>query len=38
MDGWVSQGLGYPYQGLLVQGDRVIQAEETKAEINRIQR
>lgn len=38
MDGWVSQGLGYAYQGLLVHGDQVIQAEDTKTEINRIQR
>lgn len=38
LDGWVSQGLGYPYQGLLVRGDQVIQAEDSRTEINRIQR
>jgi murein DD-endopeptidase MepM/ murein hydrolase activator NlpD len=38
MDGWVSQGLGYPYQGLLIHGNQSIQAEETKTEFNRIQR
>ena len=38
MDGWVSQGLGYAYQGLLVRGDQAIQAEDSKTEVNRIQR
>ncbi len=39
MDGWVSQGLGYEYQGLLVRGDRVIQAEELLiTDYNHIQR
>lgn len=38
LDGWVSQGLGYAYQGLLVRGDQVIQAEDSKTEVNRIQR
>jgi murein DD-endopeptidase MepM/ murein hydrolase activator NlpD len=38
MDGWVSQGLGYAYQGLLVRGSQSIQAEETKTDFNRIQR
>jgi murein DD-endopeptidase MepM/ murein hydrolase activator NlpD len=38
MDGWVSQGLGYPYQGLMVRGSQSIQAEETRTEFNRIQR
>jgi murein DD-endopeptidase MepM/ murein hydrolase activator NlpD len=38
MDGWVSQGLGYAYQGLLVRGDQTVQAEETLTDINHIQR
>ena len=39
MDGWVSQSLGYEYQGLLVRGDQVIQAEELQVtDSNRIQR
>lgn len=38
MDGWVSQGSGYAYQGLLVRGSQVVQAEDTKTDINRIQR
>lgn len=38
MDGWVSQGLGYAYQGLLVHGSQSIQAEETITDFNRIQR
>jgi LasA protease len=38
MDGWVSQGLGYAYQGLMVRGQQVIQAEDTKTDFNRIQR
>ncbi|MEJ2411416.1 MAG: M23 family metallopeptidase [Anaerolineales bacterium] len=38
LDGWVSQGLGYAYQGLLVRGDQVVQAEDSKTEVNRIQR
>lgn len=38
MDGWVSQGLGYAYQGLLVRGDQAIQAEDSKTEVNQIQR
>lgn len=38
MDGWVSQGLGYAYQGLLTRGDQTIQAEETKTDFNQIQR
>ena len=38
MDGWVSRGLGYAYQGLLVRGDQEIQAEDSKTNFNRIQR
>ncbi len=38
MDGWVSQGLGYPYQGFMVRGDQTIQAEDTKTDVNQIQR
>lgn len=38
LDGWVSQGLGYPYEGLLIRGDQTIRAEETKTDFNRIQR
>jgi len=38
LDGWISQGLGYEYQGLLVRGDQKIQAEDTKTEFNRIER
>jgi murein DD-endopeptidase MepM/ murein hydrolase activator NlpD len=38
MDGWVSQGLGYPYQGFLVRADQTIQAEDSKTEVNQIQR
>lgn len=38
LDGWVTQGLGYAYQGLLVRGDQVVQAEDSKTEVNRIQR
>ena len=38
MDGWVSQGLGYPYEGLLIRGSQTIQAEETETDYNHIQR
>ncbi len=38
LDGWVSQGLGFVYQGLLIRGDQTIQAEESLTDINRIQR
>lgn len=38
MDGWVSQGFGYAYQGLLVNGNQTIQAEDSLTDINRIQR
>ena len=38
MDGWISQGLGYAYEGLMVRGDQSIQAEETKTEFNQIDR
>jgi hypothetical protein len=38
MDGWVSQGLGAAYQGLMVRGDQAIQAEDQKTEVNQIQR
>jgi len=38
LDGWISQGLGYPYQGLLVRGDQAIQAEDTNTDLNQIQR
>jgi len=38
LDGWISQGLGYPYQGLMVRGDQAIQAEDTNTDVNQIQR
>jgi hypothetical protein len=38
MDGWVSQGFGYAYQGLLVNGNQTIQAEDSLTDINLIQR
>jgi len=38
MDGWVSQGLGYAYQGIMTRGEQAIQAEDTKTDYNRIQR
>lgn len=38
LDGWISQGLGYVYQGLLVRGDQSIQAEDYDADVNQIQR
>jgi len=38
LDGWVSQGSGYEYQGLMVRGDQTIRAEETKTDFNRIKR
>jgi murein DD-endopeptidase MepM/ murein hydrolase activator NlpD len=38
MDGWVSQGLGYPYEGLLIRNNQTIRADELKTDYNRIQR
>ena len=38
LDGWISQGLGYAYQGLMIRGDQTIQAEDTKTDFNLIQR
>jgi len=38
LDGWVSQGLGYEYEGLMVRGDQSIRAEDTKTDFNRIKR
>ena len=38
LDGWASQGLGSAYQGLLVRGDQVLQAEDIETDYNRIQR
>jgi hypothetical protein len=38
MDGWVSQGMGFAYQGIMTRGEQVIQAEDTKTDNNRIQR
>jgi len=38
MDGWVSQGLGYAYEGLMMRGDQSIQAEESITDYNQIQR
>jgi len=38
LDGWISQGLGYAYQGLLVRGDQSIQAEDHITDVNQIQR
>jgi len=38
MDGWVSQGLGYAYQGIMTRGEQAIRAEDTKTDYNRIQR
>ena len=38
MDGWVSQGQGYAYQGLMVKGNQTIQAEDSLTDINQIQR
>jgi hypothetical protein len=36
MDGWISQGLGSEYDGLLVKGDQVKEACECREEINAI--
>jgi len=38
MDGWISQGFGSAYQGLMARGNQTIQAEDTKTDINQIQR
>jgi murein DD-endopeptidase MepM/ murein hydrolase activator NlpD len=38
MDGWISQSSGWSYEGVLVRGDQVVQAEDTNAETNHIQR
>ena len=38
LDGWISQGLGAEYQGLMVRGDQTIRAEDTKTDFNRIER
>jgi hypothetical protein len=38
MDGWISQGSGWPYQGSMVHGDQVIWAEDTNTDFNHIQR
>ena len=38
MDDWISQGLGFAYQGIMTRGDQVIRAEDTKTDYNRIQR
>ncbi|RLD00460.1 MAG: hypothetical protein DRI46_07405 [Chloroflexi bacterium] len=38
MDDWVSRGLGYPYEGLMIHGDQSVQAEETITEFNQIHR
>ena len=38
MDGWVSQGLGSAYEGLLIHDDESIRAEETLTDFNQIQR
>jgi hypothetical protein len=38
LDGWITQGLGYEYQGLMVRGDQTIRAEDTKTDFNRIER
>lgn len=38
MDGWISQGSGWPYQGSMVHGDQVIWAEDTNTDYNHIQR
>jgi LysM repeat protein len=38
LDGWISQGLGAEYQGLMVLGDQAIRAEDTKTDFNRIER
>ena len=38
LDGWISQGSGYEYQGILVLGDQTIRAEDTKTDFNRIKR
>lgn len=38
MDGWVSQGLGSAYEGLLIREGQSIRAEETLTDFNQIQR
>jgi hypothetical protein len=38
MDGWISQGRGIPYEGMMVKGDQTIWAEDTKTDFNRIRR
>jgi murein DD-endopeptidase MepM/ murein hydrolase activator NlpD len=38
MDGWVSQGSGYEYQGQMIRGDQSVRAEDTKTDFNRIKR
>jgi hypothetical protein len=38
MDGWVSQGSGYEYQGQMTRGDQSVRAEDTKTDFNRIKR
>ncbi|MCJ7716341.1 MAG: M23 family metallopeptidase, partial [Anaerolineales bacterium] len=38
MDGWVSQGLGYAYQGIMTRGEQAIQAEDSNTDYNHIQR
>ncbi len=38
LDGWISQGFGYAYQGLMVRGDQTIQAEDTNTDVNQIHR
>ena len=38
MDGWVSQGSGYEYEGLMIRDDQSVRAEDTKTDFNRIER
>jgi hypothetical protein len=38
MDGWVSQGSGYEYEGMMIRGDQSVRAEDTKTDFNRIER
>jgi murein DD-endopeptidase MepM/ murein hydrolase activator NlpD len=38
MDGWVSQGLGIAYEGLMIRGDQSIRAEESITDFNQIER
>lgn len=38
MDGWVSRGTGFAYDGYLTRGDRTLEACSCRSDINQIQR